>query len=101
MSRDTSASNDHEAILCCNEAGKRIEVTTDNEKVYGTVMGKEVSTSGDASDTRYAIVTDVTKEFVILNHKQLEDGIKTCEIGNKVVIELSDSERSLSGSVLH
>ena len=32
MSKDTSASSDHEGILGCDEAGKRIEVTTDNEK---------------------------------------------------------------------
>ena len=41
MPEDTSASGDHEAILCY-EGGKRIEVTTDKGKVYGTVASMNV-----------------------------------------------------------
>ena len=48
MSKDTSASSDHEAILGCDEAGKRIEVTTDNGKVYGTILGMDTRARGKA-----------------------------------------------------
>ena len=54
-------------------------------------MGKDLSTSGEA---RCAILTDVTKFILILNHKQLETGIKACIIGSKVVIELSNDDHN-------
>ena len=85
MLEDTLASDDHEAVLCY-KAGKRIKVTTDNGKVYGTVVSMNVGISGEAA---YAIVTDKTNGIIILNHKQLEAGIKACGLGSKVAIELS------------
>ena len=85
MPADTSASINHEAILCY-EADKRVKVTTNNGKFYGTIMGIHVGISEKAA---YAIITD-TKDILILNSKQLEAGIKACGLGSRVVIELSD-----------
>ena len=88
MPEDTSASGDHEAILYY-EAGKRIEATFDKEKIYGTVTSVNVGISGE---TAYTIITDQTKDIIILNHKLLEASIKACELGSNVVIELSDND---------
>ena len=88
MSKDPSASSDHEGILGCNEAGKRIKLTTDNGKViYGTVLGMDNRARGEA---RYAIVIDITDNIIILNRKRLEAGIKACRIGS--IIELLDDD---------
>ena len=87
MPEDMSSSNDHETILCY-ETGKRIKVMTDNGMVCGTVTLMDVGISGEAA---YTIVTDKTNKIIILNHKQLEAGIKAYGLGSKVVIELSDN----------
>ena len=65
MPKDTLASDDHEDMLYY-EGVKRIKVMTDYEKDYGTVMGMKHSPSIEPA---YAIVTDLTKIYRILNHK--------------------------------